>query len=172
MVDSTWWSGDVVGECAAGAAEPVVEVDAGGEGEQALQDAGAQVVESARSVAFEREQVLGRPVDRFDALADRCAVWAAVGLVGSGGADEHGAEVVDGGGELAAGVALVGDHGLPAAQGAGQQLERDLALGAIGADEADGARGAVEPKGGVQAHPKEEAAVAAAVAVAGRVGDR
>src|SRR3954466_2237469 len=106
MGDSAGWSGDVVGECAAGAAEPVVEVDAGGEGKQALQDAGAQVVERAGAVAFEGEQVLGCPVDRFDALAEGCGVWAAVGLVGSGGADEHGAEVVDGGGELAAGVAL------------------------------------------------------------------
>jgi hypothetical protein len=47
MIDSAWL-GDVVDEGAAGAAEPVVEVDAGGEGEQALEDADRQVAQRGR----------------------------------------------------------------------------------------------------------------------------
>src|SRR3954453_9599389 len=44
--------------------------------ERALQDACAQVVQCARAVTFEREQVLGGPVDRLDALAKRRDVGA------------------------------------------------------------------------------------------------
>src|SRR4051812_14244760 len=83
------WLGDVVDQGATGAAEPVVEVDAGGECEQALQDAGAQVAQGAGAVAFEAQQVFGRPVDRFDALADGWDVRAVLGLVGAGRAGEH-----------------------------------------------------------------------------------
>src|SRR3954462_932758 len=107
MVDSARRLGDVVDERAGGAAEPVVEVDAGGEREQALQDAGAQVVQGASAVAFEGEQVLGGPVDRLDALTQRRDVRGVVGFIGSGGADQGGTQRGDGGGELPAGVALV-----------------------------------------------------------------
>src|SRR5215208_8239549 len=106
MSDSTSRLGDVVSERAAGATEPVVEVDAGGEREDALEHAGAQVVQRAGAVAFEAEQVLGGPEDRVDALADGRDARAVVGLVGSRRPHQDGAEVTDGGGELAAGVAL------------------------------------------------------------------
>src|SRR5215218_5077748 len=107
MIDSARRLGDVVGEGAAGAAEPVVEVDAGGEGEQALKDPRAEVSQCAGAVAFEREQVFGGPEDRLDALADGLDVWAGLGFIGASGADQRGAEVVEGSGELTAGVALI-----------------------------------------------------------------
>jgi len=54
MVDSTG-SGDIVDECAAWPAEFVVEDDAGGECEDALEDAFSDAVEGAGAVAFEGE---------------------------------------------------------------------------------------------------------------------
>jgi hypothetical protein len=56
MSDSTG-SGDVVDECAGWAAELVVEGDAAGEAEEALEDAFFDAVEGAGAVAFEGEQV-------------------------------------------------------------------------------------------------------------------
>src|SRR4051794_24958613 len=79
MVDSARRLGDVVDERAGGAAEPVVEGDAGGEREQALQDAGAQGVQGGSAVAVEGEQGLGGPVDRLDALTQRRDVRAVGG---------------------------------------------------------------------------------------------
>jgi hypothetical protein len=52
MVDSTR-SGDIVDECAAWAAELVVEGDVTGECEEALEDAFSEPVEGAGAVAFE-----------------------------------------------------------------------------------------------------------------------
>ncbi len=71
MVDSTAGSGDVVDERAAGASELVVEDDAGGEAEEALQDAFSEAGECAGAVTFEGEDVLAGPEDALDALADR-----------------------------------------------------------------------------------------------------
>ena len=45
----------------------MVEVDAGGECEEALNDAGAEVVQGPRAVSFEAEEVFAGPEDRFDA---------------------------------------------------------------------------------------------------------
>src|SRR3954469_4414300 len=53
--------GAVVGERAGGAAELVVERDAGGEGEQALADPGSEAVQGASAVAFERQEVFEGP---------------------------------------------------------------------------------------------------------------
>jgi hypothetical protein len=47
--------GAVVDECAAGAAELVVEGDGGGEGEEALEDAFSEAGECAGAVALECE---------------------------------------------------------------------------------------------------------------------
>src|SRR5215210_7333133 len=77
MVDSTG-SGDIVDEGAAGAAELVVERDAGGEAEEALEDAFFDAGEGAGAVPFEREQVFAGPEDRLDPLPDRCQVSALV----------------------------------------------------------------------------------------------
>src|SRR5918999_837669 len=74
-------SGAVVDERAGGAAELVVEGDAGGEGEQALADPCSQPVQGAGAVAFEAEQVFERPEDALDALADRRQVRPGAGFV-------------------------------------------------------------------------------------------
>jgi hypothetical protein len=52
---------------AAGAVEFVVEGDAGGEGGEALADAGAEAVESVGGVAFEGREVFEGPEDALDA---------------------------------------------------------------------------------------------------------
>ena len=80
MIDSTC-SGDIVDECAAWAAEFVVEGDAGGEGEEALQDAFSEALEGAGAVAFEGEEVFAGQEDRLDPLPDRGEVWSLAGFV-------------------------------------------------------------------------------------------
>ena len=59
MVDSTRL-GDVVDECAARSSELVVEDDAGGEAEEALEDAFSDSGQGAGAVAFEGEDVFRR----------------------------------------------------------------------------------------------------------------
>src|SRR3954462_5030969 len=136
MVDSARRLGDVVDERAGGAAEPVVEVDAGGEREQALQDAGAQVVQGASAVAFEGEQVLGGPVDRLDALTQRRDVRGVVGFIGSGGAGGGGGGGVHGRGG--------GDPGgPPAGEGGGQTPGRLTLCGGSRSPRRAACRGAV-----------------------------
>src|ERR1700685_1484675 len=128
MIDSTH-SGDVVDECAAGSAELVVEADGGGEGEEALEDAFSEALEGAGAVAFEGEEVFAGPVDRFDPLPDRGAVWALSGLVFAAGSDDGGVEVADAVGEVAAGVALVAEDCFAAvALAAFEQCQSDFAL--------------------------------------------
>src|SRR3954465_3576294 len=128
-MSSSTRSGGVVDEGAAGAAELVVERDAGGEGEQSLADARSEAVQGAGAVAFEAEQVFAGPEDAFDALADRREVRSAAGFVFGGGGDEVRGEGFDGGGKVAADVALVADHGLAAgASAAGEQFDRDVAF--------------------------------------------
>src|SRR4051795_2002639 len=95
--------GAVVDERAAGAAEVVVECDAGGEREQALADACAQAVQGARAVAFEAKQVFAGPEDALDALADRGQMWPGAGLVLAARADDQRLAVEHRGGEVAAG---------------------------------------------------------------------
>ena len=100
-------SGDIVDECAAGAAELVVERDAGGEAEEALEDAFFDPLQGAGAVAFEGEQVFACPEDRLDPLPDRGEVRALPALVFAAGTDDRGVEVPDRLGEVAAGVAFV-----------------------------------------------------------------
>src|SRR4051794_32326564 len=71
----------VLGERAGREAESVVECDRGGEGEEAAGEAGSEAVKGSGAVAFEREDVLGGPVDRLDSLADRRQVQPLAGLV-------------------------------------------------------------------------------------------
>ena len=68
----------MVDECAAGAAEFVVE---GGEAEEALEDAFFDAVEGSGAVAFEREEVFAGPEDRLDPLPDRREVGSGSGFV-------------------------------------------------------------------------------------------
>jgi hypothetical protein len=73
MVDSAWL-GAVVGECAAGASELVVEGDGGGEAPEAGENSFSEPWEGAGAVAFEGEEVFADPEDALDALADANAV--------------------------------------------------------------------------------------------------
>src|SRR3954447_14162659 len=100
-------SGGVVDQRACGAAEVVVERDAGGEGEQALTDACSEAVQGAGAVAFEAEQVFEGPEDAFDPLADRRQVRTGAGFVFAARAHDLCVAVAHGGGKVAAGVALV-----------------------------------------------------------------
>src|SRR5688500_8578625 len=111
MIDSAPLGG-VVGEGRGWSAELVVEADAGGEDEEAEGDACGEVVEGAGAVSFEGEDVFAGAEDRFDALPDGRQVWPLLGFVAAGGAEDGGAEVGDGGGEVAAGVAFVADDRL------------------------------------------------------------
>src|SRR3990172_8646412 len=101
----------VGGERSGRPAELPVEVDGGGEGEDACGDAADEPIRSSGEVALEAELVFQRVDDRLDALADapdrgRGTVW----LVGPVGPHEQGAELGDGLLEVGAGEALVGDH--------------------------------------------------------------
>src|SRR5215204_4770501 len=100
MIDSALGLGGEVGEGAWWPAEPVVEVDAGGECEQALADAGAEVCQRAGAVAFEAEEVFAGPEDRLDPLPDRREVWAGLGFGLAGGAQQCAAQLGDRLGEL------------------------------------------------------------------------
>src|SRR5665811_1589009 len=169
MIDSTG-SGHVGHERAARSPELVVEPDAGREGQDPGSDAGAQALGSARAVAFEAQDVLEGPKDRLDALADPAQARPRVlGLVLAGGSHDVATQLGHRPLEGAAGIALVADDRLAAAKHMGQQIEGDRALLAVGPDELSPARGAVGSAAQVQAHPPEEAAVAAAPAVAGPV---
>src|ERR1017187_5207427 len=172
MIDSTE-SRAVVDERTTGAGELVVECDGGGEAEEALQDALSEPGKSPCAVAFEGEDVLARPEDRLDALADRREVWASSGLVFAPGPDYGGVHVVGYGGEPRSGVALVADQSHSAlAAGAGEQLQGHLALIAFGRCHGEGPRGAVWGKDRVQAEAPEEPAVAGAIPIVSGVSER
>src|SRR5580698_3657099 len=109
MIDSVV-SGGVVGECAAGAAELVVEGDGRGEGQEALQDALSQTSEGASAVVLKGEGALAAPEDALDALAYRREMRSSSGLVLAVGSEDRGVHVGDGGCERFAGVALVADQ--------------------------------------------------------------
>src|SRR3954470_15954257 len=102
-------SGGVAGQRAAGAAEAVVECDGGGQRGEAAGEADAQLVQDARAVAFEAEDVFGGEEDRFDALADRREVRSVPGLVGAARAVDGGVEHGEVGFELAPAEVLVAD---------------------------------------------------------------
>src|SRR5450830_611486 len=125
MIDSTpTASGGVVDKRSARTPQPVVEADAGGEAEEARQDALAQPGHGARPVAFQGEQVLAGPEDRLDALADGGQLRAAAGFVLARRPDDRGAQLGHPGRELTPGVALVAEQGLAARPlAAGEQLE-------------------------------------------------
>ena len=111
----------------------VVEGDGCGEGEEALGDACAEVVECPRAVAFEAEGAFEGPEDRFDALSDWGEVDVVLRFVFASGPDDRRVELGSFGGELAAGVALVADHRFAARPArAGEHFQGDSALVAFG----------------------------------------
>jgi hypothetical protein len=102
MIDSTD-SGDKVDQCTAWSAELVVEADAGGEAQNALQDALVDARKGAGTVAFESEQVVAGPKDRLDALAYPSKMQLRPRLVFAAGTEDRGIELADGTCEIAAG---------------------------------------------------------------------
>src|SRR6185312_5039271 len=105
--------------------------DGGGEGEEALCDAGAEAGEGAGAVAFQAEFVFGAPDDGFDPLADAAEVAVAVGFVLAVGADEAAVEVEHELFEVGAGEAFVGQDGAAGWLDAGEQLGGDGAFGRV-----------------------------------------
>src|SRR5881394_3673576 len=131
-------------ECSGGLACLPVEVDGGGEGEDAGGDPAGEAGWGLGEVVFEPELVFERVDDRLDPLADaadrrRGTVW----LVGPVGAQQQPAQLGDGGFELDAGEAFVGDDELTGGRLALEQLEHGFALGRVGGDEVEVAHAAV-----------------------------
>src|SRR6266581_6323553 len=136
MNDSVWTDSVVVGgEVAAGVARVPVVPKAGGEGEQALGNAGDQAGHRVGAVALERELALERVDDRLDPLADAAQSAEAAGLVLAVGAQEERTERGHQRLEVLAREALVGDHGVAVELNASEHLGRDLALGGVGRSE-------------------------------------
>src|SRR6266511_2514515 len=102
-------SGGVAGQRAAGATEAVVERDGGGERGEAAGESDAQLMQDARAVAFEAEDVLGSEEDRLDPLADGREVWSASWLVFAAWAVDLGVECPEVGFELSPAEVLVAD---------------------------------------------------------------
>jgi hypothetical protein len=127
----------VVDEFAWRPASLPVEVNGGAGGEDAGGDAREQAFGAADEVAFESQLVFERLDDRFDSLAERAdrRPWP-VGFVGSGWAEDEGAELADGLLELAAGKAFVAEDELAAQWLALEQGDAGFALGRVGGDEA------------------------------------
>ena len=148
----------------------MVEVDAGGEGQQSLCRPDSEVGERASAVALQTEDVLEGLVDGLDPLASGCQAKSALGLVGAGRAQHQPAHLGHRPLEVAAGVALVADDRLAAAQHPRKQLQRDLALRPVGRPQNGPAGRPVEPEAAVQAHPPKPARVALAAGVAAGVG--
>lgn len=91
----------VCGEFAAGAAEALVEVDGGAEGEESCGEAGEQAGGGAAAVAFEQELVFEAVDDRFDSLSDPAGRQVGpVGLVAAAGAQEQRPQLTGGGFEV------------------------------------------------------------------------
>jgi hypothetical protein len=172
MIDSTG-SGAVVDECAWWAAELVVEGDDGSEGEKALKHALSQPGQGTGAVALECERALAAPEDRLDALTDRCQVRPSAGLILAGGSEDHGVELADRTREGSPGIALVADQDLAAvARNPRQQLQRDLALVALGRRHGDRSGRTVRRADRVHPEAPEEARVRTAVAVVDGIGQR
>src|ERR687888_248923 len=143
-----------------------VEVDGGGEGEDARGDAADESAGGSREMALEAELLLERVDDRLDALAEapdrrRGALW----FVGAGGAEQEGAEFGDGLLEVGAREAFVGDHELTDGRLPAKQLERGLALGSVGGDEVEVAYATV------RAAPEDEPYAPVEARVGGRVAE-
>jgi len=119
----------VGGECSCWLAGLPVEVDGGAEGEDAGGDAADETGGGFGEVVFEPELVFECLDDRFDPLADEAERWLRPGgLVGAAGADDHGAELVDGVFEVAAGEAFVAEDELAVQWLAGEQGEAGFAF--------------------------------------------
>ena len=101
--------------------------------QKALGDALAQALEGASAVALEGEDVLTRPKDRLDPLADRCQVRPMSGLIAPCGSYDLRTQGIDRRRKRTPGIALVGNERLASmACASGTQLEANLTLVALG----------------------------------------
>ena len=112
MSDSTPLS-VVVDESPTGTTQLVVEADAGGETQEALQYALFEAVNGASPVAFQGEDILADSKDGFDALPKRGEMRSLSRLVFAFGPHQGGLKVLDRRSELLARIALVAEEDLP-----------------------------------------------------------
>src|SRR6266545_6877284 len=171
-MSSSTGSGGVLDQRAAGEAESMVERDGGSERQEAAGQAGPEPVQGAGAVTFERQDVLRGPVDRLDALADRCEVQALAALVLAARPHDRGVQGGEVGLELLAAEVLVADQRQELAGLAGaarDQLQADVLLVDLRRGQREGARGAVHREQRVQPEAVEVAAVAGAEPVVGGV---
>jgi hypothetical protein len=169
MIDSTPLP-VVVDQGPAGTTQSVVETDAGGETQEALQYTLFESRQSACSVTFQGEDVLAGVENGLDSLAERSQMRTFSGLVFSLGPHHGSLKVVGGRSELLARVPLVGKEDLPSlASAPAEEVEPHLPLIPFGRAEQIGAGSAVDGKDTVQTHPPEVAGVRGAVAVIANV---
>src|SRR5918996_2039121 len=161
----------VGGEVAAGFADLPVVPEAGGEGQQAQADPGAETGEGAGAVALEAELAFAGPEDRFDPLADVPERAVAARLVLAVGAQKGCPPLGDEALEVLTREAFVCDEHVAGERHSLEQLFGDLALGGVGGCELEGDRGAVSSAHQVEPEAPEVARVRAAVAVAGAPGE-
>ena len=155
----------VGGEVAAGLADVLVVPEAGGEGEQALSDAGHEAGHRDGAVVLDGELAFEGVEHGLDPLADRAERPETRGLVFAVRAHEDRAELVHELFEVAAGEAFVGDHGLAVELDAGEHLGGDLALAEVRGGQFERDRHPVSGAEQVEAKAPEVAGVAGAVAV-------
>jgi hypothetical protein len=170
MIDSTPLP-VVVDQGPAGTTQLVVEADAGGQTEKALQNPFLEAFESASSVTLQGKDVFAGPEDRFDALPDGSQMRTFSRLVFALGSSHRSLQVFDRSGELPARVPFVAQEGfvsLPSA--ASKEFRPDLPLIPFGRAIGKGSRSPVCGKYGVQPHAPEVAGVAGAIPVVTEVG--
>jgi hypothetical protein len=170
MIDSTPLP-VVVDQSPAGTTQSVVEADAGGQTEKALQYALFETSQGTSSVAFQSEDVLAGVEDGFDALPKRSNMWTFPGLVFSLGPDHDSLQVFGGRSELSARISLVAEQDLPARSPAAvEELKSNISFIAFGRGDLKGPGSAVGGEDSVQTHSPEIAGVAGAIAVVTDVG--
>ena len=149
----------------------VVEADAGGETQEALQYALFEAVNGAGPMPFQGEDILAGSKDGFDALPKRGQMRSLSRLVFAFGPDQGGLKILDRRSELPARIALVGKEDLPTLTPAAlKEFKADLAFVPLGRAEGVGAGSAVQGKHGMQAYPPEVAGVTRTVPVVTEVG--
>ncbi len=146
--------------------------EAGGEGEQALGDAGDQAGHGVGAVSFERELAFDGVEDRFDPIGGcRRGCRSGRGSSFRSGRRKIAPSSRHQRFELFAGEAFVGDHGVAVEFDAGEHLGGDLAFGGVGGRELERDRHAVGGAEQVEPEAPEVAAVACAVAIGGVAGE-
>jgi len=164
MIDSTTLT--VIDQGSAGTAQLVIEADAGGQAQKALQYALFESRKGSGSVAFQRKDVFAGPENGLDALADGSEMQPLADLVLALGPDVNSPKIHDCGAELLACISLVGQQGFPAtAPAAPEKLQSHLTFIALGRGKAKRSGSAVGGEDGMQAYSPEVAGMTGAVSV-------